>query len=1010
MAAISPPLNAPEPNANQFASGFRFGRFTIIEELGESHIAHVYRAREMGARREVTLKVLHPEYIKSPGLLALLRSITQRSYSKLKHINLAPLYRVGECQNSIFIARKYFNGGSAADRIAAGNPFSLAEVQHVLKDITPALNYLHQRGVVHANLKPENILFDGKGIAHLADVGMSPLMGIALQALSVSENSAAMPIFAPEQLSGKIVSRHTDQYLLAAALYMLLSGQPIYTASSQSVLFDMQAGRRLPSAHKLNPSIPISLDKVLRQALEYSAEDRFTSLDAFTSAALTHISSPVAAQQISKPQKRSLPAILPRLKSGQRFAGFIIQQEIASRPTHRVYLALERNSGTEVALKVLAQDFDRAPEFSNHFKTVVNAFARFRHKNLVSILRGGKSRGYLFYAVEYMPGGTLADRLEEDSLEPAQVVSLLRPIAPALSQLHEQNIIHQNLKPSNILFDANSIPRLSEVGIAPNLYVAASTFLDIRALGPFDFKAPEQLISSRRGSGLTARADIYALGALTYRLLAGRSALQAKTPREQYKLALTEAVPPCLGNSADDVLQMAMSFHTGGRFQSVYEFIAALSVAFPTGKAAPETTPSNGELTPQPTITPDAKRVSAKLAAYFAGTSGMLFLTSLFFVAPSPTSEIVSTAQSPIAIPQLPTSTYNSGNFVAPQIENVGGPRVAFVPQSTTSASPNFARNRVVAVADTNVIDFSEFEPAPTFEWRPPPAPVPLSLRPEDHFWLLPPIASDIGSWPNPFGRYGAGGTLTHTGLDIYANTGTPVQAAAAGIIEFSGWGLYYGRVGGYDPYGEAVVIKHDFGYNGLPMYTVYAHMSKAAVKVGERVHAAQLLGWTGSTGNTSGPHLHYEVRIGENAFESTRNPELWLSPPTGWGVLAGRVLNRSGHFIPFSKINIYAEDGGKYTVWSYGRTLANSDDAYAENFVVGDLPAGQYDVQTWLYSAKYNATIEILPGQTSFVVFQSGGPREVQVADPHHSVQPLALPSLPTAAPTAVPTTSSNS
>ncbi len=337
MAAISPPLSAPEPNARRFASGFRFGRFTIIEELGESHIAHVYRAREMGASREVTLKVLYPELIKSLGLLALLRSITRHSQSKFEHINLAPLYQVGECQNSIFIARKYFNGGSAADRLVTGDRLTLTVAQRILRNITPALNYLHLRGVAHANLKPENILFNRKGEAHLADIGMSPLMGIALQMHAVSNNSKAVPIIAPEQLSDRIVSPQTDQYLLAATLYELLTGQSIYTAYSQSALFDMQAGRRLPSAHKLNRSVPKSLDKVLRRALEFSPWDRFESLDAFTSAAFAQISRPESAQQTSKPNKHSRSAMLPRLQPGQRFAGFIIQREIASRPKHRVY-------------------------------------------------------------------------------------------------------------------------------------------------------------------------------------------------------------------------------------------------------------------------------------------------------------------------------------------------------------------------------------------------------------------------------------------------------------------------------------------------------------------------------------------------------------------------------------------------------------------------------------------------------------------------------------------------
>ncbi len=87
-----------------------------------------------------------------------------------------------------------------------------------------------------------------------------------------------------------------------------------------------------------------------------------------------------------------------------------------------------------------------------------------------------------------------------------------------------------------------------------------------------------------------------------------------------------------------------------------------------------------------------------------------------------------------------------------------------------------------------------------------------------------------------------------------------------------------------------AVAIRHDFGYQDQQLYTIYAHMEEVDVVVGQWVNTGAVIGKVGSTGNTTGPHLHFEVRLGENSFYSTRNPVLWMAPPQGYGVLVGRV------------------------------------------------------------------------------------------------------------------------
>jgi murein DD-endopeptidase MepM/ murein hydrolase activator NlpD len=264
----------------------------------------------------------------------------------------------------------------------------------------------------------------------------------------------------------------------------------------------------------------------------------------------------------------------------------------------------------------------------------------------------------------------------------------------------------------------------------------------------------------------------------------------------------------------------------------------------------------------------------------------------------------------------------------------------------------------------------------PISAWRPPQYSVPLALSPYDHFYLARPIGADNVNWPIADYRYGGtflSKNVTHTGVDIPAKAGTPVLASGAGTVIWAGWGLFSGTPDNiYDPYGMAVAIRHDFGYQGQPLYTIYAHMSDVDVAVGQWVNTGTQLGKVGDTGYTTGPHLHLEVRLGENSYYFTRNPELWLAPPQGWGVLAGRVMGDSGKLINSAVVNINSLSGKRtWVVNTYGPGPANPDSYYNENMVISDLPAGDYAVKIILEGKGYKLNVKIFPGRVTFFSFR---------------------------------------
>ena len=311
----------------------------------------------------------------------------------------------------------------------------------------------------------------------------------------------------------------------------------------------------------------------------------------------------------------------------------------------------------------------------------------------------------------------------------------------------------------------------------------------------------------------------------------------------------------------------------------------------------------------------------------------------------------------------------------SPTVETGSTPTVVIA--GATATQPAAA---IEAQLKSTIVPFRFVLPTPGAEpvsgWRPPLYPVPWAISPYDHFYFARPIAADNVNWPLAEYRYGGvffAPNIVHTGVDIDAEEGTQILAAGPGTVVSADWGLYTEAPGNRsDPYGQAVVLRHDFGYKGQTLYTVYAHMSKIIAIVGQHVETGDVLGLIGDTGATTGPHLHFEVRLGANTFYRTYNPELWMAPPQGWGVLVGRLTDEDGKLLHqfLVEVRLMPSEVPLRKVFTYAEGPVNSDDYYQENLVLSDLPAGLYKIAFEYKDKKLQFWADIYPGQVTYFTF----------------------------------------
>jgi serine/threonine protein kinase len=203
-----------------------------------------------------------------------------------------------------------------------------------------------------------------------------------------------------------------------------------------------------------------------------------------------------------------------------------IIEEIGSGGFAVVYKARDPDLDQIVVLKVLRGAHAERPEVIKRFTGEARRAVRLRHRSIVRIYAVGQEASVPYIAMEYLPGGTLADRLQGEPLPLDEAIVILEQVSSALDYAHGRKLIHRDIKLANILFDDEGNAVLVDFGLVKSLTESGMT-LEGTTLGTPHYMAPEQ---ADAGAEVDARADVYALGVVAYEMLAGHVPFDADTP------------------------------------------------------------------------------------------------------------------------------------------------------------------------------------------------------------------------------------------------------------------------------------------------------------------------------------------------------------------------------------------------------------------------------------------------------------------------------------------------
>jgi serine/threonine-protein kinase len=254
--------------------------YELLELIGKGGFGAVYRAYQPSVRREVAIKVILPEYANNTEFIRRFEAEAQL-IAHLEHLHIVPLYDYWRDPEGAFLVMRWLKGGSLRYALALG-PWPMNDVGRLVEQIASALAAAHRQGVIHRDLKPDNILLDEDKNAYLADFGIARDLGgtAGMNTLYAAEEQQGRLMgsphyLSPEQIRLEQVGPQSDIYSMGIMLYEIITGRLPYEGLPLSTIITKHLHEPLPHLHDTHPDLPLALNRVIEKATAKNLDDRY---------------------------------------------------------------------------------------------------------------------------------------------------------------------------------------------------------------------------------------------------------------------------------------------------------------------------------------------------------------------------------------------------------------------------------------------------------------------------------------------------------------------------------------------------------------------------------------------------------------------------------------------------------------------------------------------------------------------------------------------------------------
>ncbi|PLT30111.1 Stk1 family PASTA domain-containing Ser/Thr kinase [Peribacillus deserti] len=253
------------------------GRYKVLEMIGGGGMANVYLARDMILEREVALKILRMDFSNDEEFIKRFNREAQ-SATSLAHPNIVSIYDVGVEDDIYYIVMEYVKGLTLKQYIQRNYPIPVQKALDIMEQITSAISHAHQYGIIHRDIKPQNILIDDLGNVKITDFGIA----MALSSTSITQTNAVLGsvhYLSPEQARGGMANKTSDIYSLGIVMFELLTGRLPYSGESAISIALKHLQSNMPSPKRWVPDLPQSVANIVLKASSKDSYYRYPSAD-----------------------------------------------------------------------------------------------------------------------------------------------------------------------------------------------------------------------------------------------------------------------------------------------------------------------------------------------------------------------------------------------------------------------------------------------------------------------------------------------------------------------------------------------------------------------------------------------------------------------------------------------------------------------------------------------------------------------------------------------------------